>query len=129
VGERSTIGRKEKTIETSFQYHILKLSSVNIINKINFFITNEHYYFYLWEYHTCFSSFAYFILYISVYYIIHKNILYFIFLIFFTSTCALFFFLFKCFFFYFFIFKLYIIVLVLPNIKMNPPQAYMCSPS
>src|SRR5574339_316022 len=31
----------------------------------------------------------------------------------------------KCFFF----FKLYIIVLVLPNIKMNPPQVYMCSPS
>ena len=32
--------------------------------------------------------------------------------------------------FYFnFIFKLYIIVLVLPNIKMNPPQVYMCSPS
>ena len=28
-----------------------------------------------------------------------------------------------------FIFKLYIIVLVLPNIKMNPPQVYMCSPS
>ena len=28
-----------------------------------------------------------------------------------------------------FIFKLYIIVLFLPNIKMNPPQAYMCSPS
>ena len=26
-------------------------------------------------------------------------------------------------------FKLYIIVLVLPNIKMNPPQVYMCSPS
>ena len=25
-----------------------------------------------------------------------------------------------------FIFKLYIIVLVLPNIKMNPPQVYMC---
>ena len=25
-------------------------------------------------------------------------------------------------------FKLYIIVLVLPNIKMNPPQVYMCSP-
>ena len=25
-----------------------------------------------------------------------------------------------------FIFKLYIIVLVLPNIKMNPPKAYMC---
>ena len=33
-----------------------------------------------------------------------------------------------CFKFYF-IFKLYIIVLVLPNIKMNPPQVYMCSPS
>ena len=26
-------------------------------------------------------------------------------------------------------FELYIIVLVLPNIKMNPPQVYMCSPS
>ena len=37
------------------------------------------------------------------------------------------------FFFFFFnlilFFKLYIIVLVLPNIKMNPPQVYMCSPS
>ena len=33
------------------------------------------------------------------------------------------------FFFLNFIFKLYIIVLVLPNIKMNPPQVYMCSPS
>ena len=33
------------------------------------------------------------------------------------------------FFFNFFIFKLYIIVLVLPNIQMNPPQVYMCSPS
>ena len=31
--------------------------------------------------------------------------------------------------FYFLFFKLYIIVLVLPNIKMNPPQVYMCSPS
>ena len=29
----------------------------------------------------------------------------------------------------FYFFKLYIIVLVLPNIKMNPPQVYMCSPS
>ena len=29
--------------------------------------------------------------------------------------------------FFFFIFKLYITVLVLPNIKMNPPQVYMCS--
>jgi len=33
------------------------------------------------------------------------------------------------FFFYFFIFKLYIIVLVLSNIEMNPSQVYMCSPS
>ena len=30
---------------------------------------------------------------------------------------------------FYFIFKLDIIVLVLPNIKMNPPQVYMCSPS
>ena len=30
---------------------------------------------------------------------------------------------------FYFIFKLYITVLVLPNIKMNPPQVYMCSPS
>ena len=29
-------------------------------------------------------------------------------------------------FFFNFIFKFYIIVLVLPNIKMNPPQVYMC---
>ena len=29
-------------------------------------------------------------------------------------------------FFFNFIFKLYITVLVLPNIKMNPPQVYMC---
>ena len=28
---------------------------------------------------------------------------------------------------FYFIFKLYIIVLVLPNIKMNPPQVYMCN--
>ena len=28
---------------------------------------------------------------------------------------------------FFLIFKLYKIVLVLPNIKMNPPQVYMCS--
>ena len=33
------------------------------------------------------------------------------------------------FFFFNFIFKLYITVLVLPNIKMNPPQVYMWSPS
>ena len=32
-------------------------------------------------------------------------------------------------FFFFFFFKLYNIVLVLPYIKMNPPQVYMCSPS
>ena len=31
--------------------------------------------------------------------------------------------------FFYFIFKLYNIVLVLPNIEMNLPQAYMCSPS
>ena len=33
------------------------------------------------------------------------------------------------FFYFYFIFKLYNIVLVLPNIEMNPPQVYMCSPS
>ena len=38
-------------------------------------------------------------------------------------TCVSFFFFFN------FIFKLYNIVLVLPNIEMNPPQVYMCSPS
>ena len=32
-------------------------------------------------------------------------------------------------FFFNFIFKLYNIVLVLPNIEMNPPQVYPCSPS
>jgi len=32
-------------------------------------------------------------------------------------------------FFFYFIFKLFNIVLVLPNIKMNLPQVYMCSPS
>ena len=31
--------------------------------------------------------------------------------------------------FFYFIFKLYNIVLVLPNIKMNPPQVFPCSPS
>ena len=30
---------------------------------------------------------------------------------------------------FYFIFKLYNIVLVLPNSEMNPPQVYMCSPS
>ena len=38
----------------------------------------------------------------------------------------LFIFLFFIFFKFYFIFKLYITVLVLPNIKMNPPQVYMC---
>ena len=40
-----------------------------------------------------------------------------------SKLCPIFFFLF------YFIFKLYNIVLVLPYIEMNPPQAYMCSPS
>ena len=39
------------------------------------------------------------------------------------------FFFFLFFFKFYFIFKIYITVLVLPNIKMNPPQVYMCSPS
>ena len=43
-----------------------------------------------------------------------------------TSSWLSFSFLF--FFKFYFIFKLYIIALVLPNIKMNPPQVYMCSP-
>ena len=42
---------------------------------------------------------------------------------------SFFFFFFLNFFKFYFIFKLYITVLVLPNIKMNPPQVYMCSPS
>ena len=33
------------------------------------------------------------------------------------------------FFFFFFIFELYNIVLVLPNIEMDLPQVYLCSPS
>ena len=41
------------------------------------------------------------------------------------SLSNLLFFFFK----FYFIFKLYNIVLVLPNIEMNPPQVYMCSPS
>ena len=40
----------------------------------------------------------------------------------------LFYFILLLFFKFYFIFKLYITVLVLPNIKMNPPQVYMCSP-
>ena len=41
----------------------------------------------------------------------------------------LFYFSFIYLFFFYFIFKLYNIVLVLPYIKMNPPQVYTCSPS
>jgi len=41
---------------------------------------------------------------------------------------ALFFFFFSLIFLNF-IFKLYNIVLVLPNIEMHPPQVYLCSPS
>ena len=41
----------------------------------------------------------------------------------------IFIYLFFTYFLFYFIFKLYIIVLVLPNIKMNPPQVYMRSPS
>ena len=43
--------------------------------------------------------------------------------------CTGLYFYFYFFFKFYFIFKLYITVLVLPNIKMNPPQVYMCSPS
>ena len=61
----------------------------------------------------------------------HSRVLFFFFL------CLIFFFsfFFVCVFIFFFnffkfsfIFKLYIIVLVLPNIKMYLPQVYMCSP-
>ena len=38
-------------------------------------------------------------------------------------------FFFLLYFYFYFIFKLYNIVLVLPNIEMNPPQVYLCSPS
>ena len=48
--------------------------------------------------------------------------------LFFFPVVISFFCLFVCFKFYF-IFKLYNIVLVLPNIEMNPPQVYLCSPS
>ena len=45
--------------------------------------------------------------------------------LFFFFFSELFFFYITVFEFYF-IFKLYITVLVLPNIKMNPPQVHMC---
>src|SRR5574341_43077 len=61
----------------------------------------------------------YFFFYFFFFFLRWKSIFIFIFF-------YLFFFLF---FQFYFIFKLYIIVLVLPNIKMNPPQVYMCSPS
>ena len=51
----------------------------------------------------------------------------FIFCVWYLFICLLFFIF--LFFKFYFIFKLYNIVLVLPNIKMNPPQVYMCSPS
>ena len=58
---------------------------------------------------------------------IHSNsilniiLFYFLLLLFFSSLFFISFF--------YFIFKLYNIVLVLPNIEMNPPQVFMCSPS
>ena len=48
-----------------------------------------------------------------------------LFIYFFPSVISFIFFFFK----FCFIFKLYIIVLVMPNIIMNPPQVYMSSPS
>ena len=52
------------------------------------------------------------------------NVYTFLLLLFFESLYVFFFF-----FWFYFSFKLYNIVLVLPNIKMNPPQVYLCSPS
>ena len=52
--------------------------------------------------------------------------LFFLFMIFFFLSILFYLFIF---FKFYFIFKLYNIVLVLPNIKMNPPQVYPCSPS
>ena len=47
-----------------------------------------------------------------------------------VSHCQLLLFIYLLYFFkFYFIFKLYITVLVLPNIKTNPPQVYTCSPS
>ena len=42
-----------------------------------------------------------------------------------NSSCSASLAFYSFFFYFFFIFKLYITVLVLPNIKMNPPQVYM----
>ena len=47
-----------------------------------------------------------------------------------SLVCCIFYFFIYFFFLnfkFYFIFRLYITVLVLPNIKMNPPQVYMCS--
>ena len=57
--------------------------------------------------------------------VLSNSLLSFVLLLVVTSLFTILFFIY----FYFFIFKLYNIVLVLPNIKMNPPQVYMCSPS
>ena len=77
--------------------------------------------------HLVYSSDLYHILFIFNF-LIHVDIIRhkFIYLFFFKFY---FIFIFIFFLLFYFIFKLYIIVLVLPNIKMNPPQVYMCSPS
>ena len=60
---------------------------------------------------------------------VHKSCFFLFFFFYYIITFYFFiFFIFFVFEFYF-IFKLYITVLVLPNIKMNPPQVYLCSPS
>ena len=60
---------------------------------------------------------------VYLFYFFFNFILFYFFIFFF---CCFLFFGFFCFFFkFYFIFKLYITVLDLPNIKMNPPQVYM----
>ena len=56
------------------------------------------------------------------------KILFFFYFFFYGKNLLYFYFFFPFFFEFYFIFKLYITVLVLPNIKVNPPQVYMCSP-
>jgi len=46
-----------------------------------------------------------------------------------SGSIFIYLFIFILFYLFYFIFKLYNIVLVLPYIEMNPPQAYTCSPS
>ena len=53
------------------------------------------------------------------------DLFFFFFLVFILFYFFMVFCLFVCFFKFYFIFKLYKIVLVLPNIKMNPPQAFL----